>query len=379
MDKVKRYLAAGAFVLIMVLIMIYASKDRPRYTMSEDSGTEYETARVLTLVEDKTVVDEQTENVKKGSTVLDIEILTGRYKGRRERVTNYYSALYNVDVAEGDTVSVRIDTTGVDQIDVSIYNYDRIPFFFGMIGAFLLVLLLIGGRQGLKAFGGLVFTVLCIVFILLPLALKGYETVPLTCFIILITSAACFYLIGGLQVKTVSAALGSFGGVVIAAVFGALAGRIGGVTVFQTDEAEALLLQASTFPMHLRGLLVSSVLIAAMGAVMDVAMTIASALDEIHRLGPKRSEKELFLSGMKIGRDAMGTMANTLVLAYVGSALNMLVLIYSYGVSFIQLVNTDFVAIELIRAVSGSIGIFATVPVVSGISAFLECKAAGKK
>ena len=80
-------------------------------------------------------------------------------------------------------------------------------------------------------------------------------------------------------------------------------------------------------------------------------------------------------SGMKIGRDAMGTMANTLVLAYVGGALNMMILIYSYGVSFIQLINTDFVAIELIRSIAGSVGIISTVPCVAAIGAYLHsCK-----
>ena len=159
-----------------------------------------------------------------------------------------------------------------------------------------------------------------------------------------------------------------------ACVIGGIAARLGGVTTFQMEEAEALLLMKSNFVIGLRGLFVSGILIAAMGAVMDVAMTIASALDEVHRLNPERSRGELFVSGMNIGRDAMGTMANTLVLADVGGALNMLVLIYSYGVSFRQLVNTDFVMIELIRAIAGSMGIFLTVPAVSLICSYLYGK-----
>ena len=123
--------------------------------------------------------------------------------------------------------------------------------------------------------------------------------------------------------------------------------------------------------LNISGLFISGILIASVGAVMDIAMSIASALDEVHILNPERTCKELFVSGMNIGRDAMGTMANTLVLAYVGSSLNMMVLIYSYGVSFIQLVNTDFVAIEMIQAIAGSAGIILTVPCVSIISAIL--------
>ena len=359
------------FVALSVGVIIYANADKPTYTITEDSGVEFETARVLSVLEDNTAVDEETENVKKGDTTLEVELLTGRYKGDVCKVTNYYSALYNVDVSKGDRVSVRIDTTGEHEYSVSIYNYDRVPLVIGLVIVFAIVLIALGGKQGLKAFLGLVYTVLVIVFVLLPLTLKGVAPIPLTIAIVFITSAVCYLLIGGLQKKTIAAALGSLAGVLIAALLGAIAAHIGGVTTFQMDEAEALLLVKSSYPIQLRGLFISSILIAAIGAVMDIAMSISSAIGEVHEANAKLGFKELFAAGMNIGRDAMGTMANTLVLAYVGGALNMMVLIYSYGVSFIQLVNTDFVAIEMIRAIAGSIGIIGTVPCVSAIAAKL--------
>ena len=359
------------FVALSVGVIIYANADKPTYTITEDSGVEFETARVLSVLEDNTAVDEETENVKKGDTTLELELLTGRYKGDVCKVTNYYSALYNVDVSKGDRVSVRIDTTGEHEYSVSIYNYDRVPLVIGLVIVFAIVLIALGGKQGLKAFLGLVYTVLVIVFVLLPLTLKGVAPIPLTIAIVFITSAICYLLIGGIQKKTVAAALGSLAGVLIAALLGAVAAHIGGVTTFQMDEAEALLLVKSSYPIQLRGLFISSILIAAIGAVMDIAMSISSAIGEVHEANAKLGFKELFAAGMNIGRDAMGTMANTLVLAYVGGSLNMMVLIYSYGVSFIQLVNTDFVAIEMIRAIAGSIGIIGTVPCVSAIAAKL--------
>ena len=359
------------FVGLSIGVIAYANADKPTYTITEDSGVEFETARVLSVLEDNTAVDEETENVKKGDTTLEVELLTGRYKGDVCKVTNYYSALYNVDVSKGDRVSVRIDTTGEHEYSVSIYNYDRVPLVIGLVIVFAIVLIALGGKQGLKAFLGLVYTVLVIVFVLLPLTLKGVAPIPLTIAIVFITSAVCYLLIGGLQKKTIAAALGSLAGVLIAALLGAMAAHIGGVTTFQMDEAEALLLVKSSYPIQLRGLFISSILIAAIGAVMDIAMSISSAIGEVHEANAKLGFKELFAAGMNIGRDAMGTMANTLVLAYVGGALNMMVLIYSYGVSFIQLVNTDFVAIEMIRAIAGSIGIIGTVPCVSAIAAKL--------
>lgn len=365
-----KIVATILFLGIMVGVIVYANTNRPGYTTTEDSGVEYETAKVLQITSDNTTVDETVEGVRKGNMEMKVELLTGRYKGNVSFVTNYFSALYNVNVKEGDKISVRVDTTGVDEYSVSVYNYNRIPLMIGLVVIFLLALVLVGGMSGVKAFVGLAYTVICIVFILLPLSLRGFDTIPLTCVIVFVTSAFCFFLIGGIQKKTIVAALGSLCGVVIAAVFAQAAASIGGVTTFQMEEAEALLLVKSTFDLKMRGLLISGILIAAMGAVMDVSMTISSALEEIHTANARLTVKELFRSGMKIGRDAMGTMANTLVLAFVGNSLNMMVLIYSYGVSFTQLMNTDFVAIEMIRAIAGSIGIIFTVPCVALMAAY---------
>ena len=373
-ELIIKIVSVVVFMALSVGVIIYANTDKPTYTITESSGVEYETARVLSVLEDNTTVDTETENVKKGNSELEVELLTGRYKGDVCHVTNFYSALYNVDVAKGDKLSVRIDTTGVGEYQVSIYNYNRIPLMIGLVLVFFAVLVIFGGKQGLKAFLGLAYTVIVIVFVLLPLVLKGFSSIPLTIAIVFITSAICFLLIGGVQKKTIAAAIGSLAGVLIAAVLAEAAAKIGGVTTFQMDEAEALLLVKSTNPIKLRGLFISGILIAAMGAVMDIAMSISSAISEIHEANNKLGFTDLFKAGMNIGRDAMGTMANTLVLAYVGGALNMMVLIYSYGVSFNQLMNTDFVAIEMIRAIAGSIGIIGTVPCVAAVAGYLYSK-----
>lgn len=370
-SKIIKSIIVAVFIVLMMVLILYVNQDKPTYIITETSGIEFETARVLDVISDSTVEDEEYEGVLRGSKELKLEILTGRYKGMVSIVKNYYSALYNVDVEKGDTVSIRIDTTGAQDFRVSVYNYDRIPLIIGLIIFFFAVLALVGGKQGIKAFVGLVYTVMCICFLLLPLMLKGFSPIPLTCIIVIMTSVVCFILIGGGQKKIIAAALGCIGGVVAAALIAQIAASIGGVTTFQMDEAEALLLVKEDSNLNISGLFISGIIIASVGAVMDITMSIASALDEVHTLNPERNWKELFVSGMNIGRDAMGTMANTLVLAYVGSSLNMMILIYSYGVSFIQLVNTDFVAIELIQAIAGSSGIVLTVPCVSLISALL--------
>ena len=104
---------------------------------------------------------------------------------------------------------------------------------------------------------------------------------------------------------------------------------------------------------------------------MDTAMSVASAMDEIKIKIPDIGLKELFLSGMKVGRDATGTMANTLVLAFAGTSLNMALLIYSYDVSYNQLMNTDFIVVEVVRGIAGSMGIIMTVPCVAIVTALV--------
>ncbi len=363
-------LATVVFLAVNVLVIIIANKDKPKFSVTENFGTEYETARVLAITEDNSIIDESVEGVRKGSQDLKVEILTGRYKGNISFVKNYFSALYNVNVTEGDKVSVRIDTTDAGQYTVSVYNYNRIPLIVGLVLFFALMLILVGGMKGVKAFVGLLYTFVCVIYILLPLTLNGANPVLLTGLIVFVTTSVCFMLIGGFSKKTLTAEIGCMLGVLAAFVTGFVSQKLGGVTTFQMDEAEALLLVKSTFALKMRGLFAAGIIIGSVGAVMDVAMSISSSLSEIVIHDSRISFAELLKSGMNIGRDAMGTMANTLVLAYAGSALNMMVLIYSYGVSFTQLINTDFVAIEVIYAISGSIGIICTVPAVSLVGAY---------
>ena len=347
----------------------FANKDRPVYRSSNMAGTDYEVGRVLRVVEDHKTVDEEMDGIWRGSMTLEVEILTGRYKGDTAIVENYFSSLYNVRVAEGDKVSIRIDTTGEDEYQVSVYNYYRVPQMIGCIVAFVLLLVLIGGKKGAKSVTGLAFTVVCILWILLPLALKGYSPLAVTILLILVCNFVSFFLIDGISTKTVVAAIGSMLGVLAGAVFALIAQNAMSITTYQMDEAGALFLIASTTELKIRDLFLCGILISCMGAVMDVAMSICSAVAEIHQVDRSLGMARLFASGMNIGRDAMGTMANTLILAVAGTSLNMMLMIYSYDVSFQQLMNTDFVAIEIIQCIAGSVGIVCTVPLVALLSA----------
>lgn len=372
---------AGGRVLVTVLaalsfigLLYAANMNRPTYQSSDTSGTEYEVGKVTGILADNTTIDENNGGIWRGSMELQVEILTGRYKGETTYVTNYFSSLYNVRVSQGDKVSIRIDT-GDSGYQVSIYNYYRVPQMLGCVAAFVLLLIVIGGKKGAKSAAALIFTMVCIIGILLPLSLKGYSPLWITIFIILICNLLIFFLIDGIQTKTIIASAGSVCGVLAGAAFALAAQWMMSVTTLQTEEAETLLLITTTTKLELKDLFLCGILIACMGAVMDVSMSIASAVAEIHSVNPQLETWELFRSGMNIGRDAMGTMSNTLILAFAGNSFNMLLMIYSYGIGFQQLMNTDFIAVEVIRSIAGSIGIICTVPIV----AFMAGAAFGKK
>ena len=156
---------------------------------------------------------------------------------------------------------------------------------------------------------------------------------------------------------------------VLAGIFAALCGSISPLNGFNLPEAEELVLRASDRGLKISGLFVSGILIASLGAVMDVAMSISSACWELRELNPDLPRKALFRSGMNIGQDAMGTMANTLILAFAGSSLNTLLLFQIFDYPMIQIFNADSIAIEIIRGVAGTIGIILTVPLVALLSA----------
>ncbi len=357
-------------LLIFTGLFFYARSGRSGYG-DHEIGISYATAKVIEVYEDKTQPDPETENVLRGQIDLCLEIQDGRYKGDYVDVTDYVSAFYNVIVSEGDLVSVSINTIEEGRYSVSIYNYKRSGMIWGMIGLFAAVLALVGGRQGLKALLGLGITMFCMFFLLVPLLVqKGWPVIPTTIFMVAFTSFMTFVIIGGVQTKTMAAAAGTLGGVLIAGLFAWTACRLIHISGMNMDEAETLLLTAADNGLKVKGLLIAGILIAAEGAIMDIAMSIASAVDEVHRANPMLSVRELFTAGMNIGRDAMGTMANTLVLAFAGTSLNMMIFIYAYDVSYIQLMNTDFVAIEAVRSIAGSIGIVLTVPFVALVSAF---------
>lgn len=373
-ELLTRVLIGVVAFAILLGTHFYANKGKVGYENTVSSGVEYETVRVLQVISDETQPNPTYENVIVGNQTLEVEILTGRYRGDQLTIKNYLSPFLNYSIVakEGMELAVRINTTDNNEYSVSVYNYSRSSNLWIFIAIFAVALLLIGGRQGIAAVFGLAIMLLGVLFVLLPLLVqRGWVPIPTTLLVVSFTMFVSYVFIGGLHTKSMTAAAGAFGGVLLAGLCAYLAGKIVHVSGMNMDEAEALFLTATDHGLKVRDLLICGILISAEGAIMDISMSVASSVEEVHRIDPSRTAKQLFISGMRIGRDAMGTMANTLVLAFAGTGLNMMIFIYAYDVSYTQLINTDFVAMELIRALAGSLGMILTVPLVAAVAAWM--------
>ena len=193
-----------------------------------------------------------------------------------------------------------------------------------------------------------------------------------TFFVCIYVAFFSFILLGGINKKTMCACIGTICGMGLAVIFGLLAQALVKVHGMRMgDYVDALLqLKQAGSPIQLRGLLIGGTMISALGAVMDVAMSISSAMQELTTVNSTLSRRELFKSGMNIGRDMIGTMTNTLILAFVGSSFLMVIYIYSLHVPTYELLSSTLVATELVHSVASSIGVILSVPLTVFISTF---------
>ena len=367
-----RIIGAAVILVVMIGAAVYLNTPDQEEVETQASKMVFEKAKVTAVLSDDAQPDyNNAEGRRVGSQELEIKILTGSHKDEIMTLTNYMSALYNVDVEKGDRIIVRILTDEDGLYYASMFNYNRGMVMGIFILIFFVALIALGGKKGLGAMLGLLFTLLSIWYILIPCIMRGMPSILVTVLIISITAAGSLILLNGFSTKTLCAILGCVCGVVAAGVIAAVVGAISPMNGFNMSEAENLILYGADEGLKVSGLLVCGVLIAALGAVMDVSLGIASSIWELHCRNPQLEARELFHSGMHIGRDAMGTMANTLILAFAGSSLNMLILVQTYGIPFIQLVNTDYIFMEVLQSVSGSMGILLSVPIVALISAQL--------
>ena len=342
-------LAMLAFLLLFALALILLNRSVQKAPLLPEDGSTFEKGTVVALLED--------DLADGGGQVVQVLLRSGAHRGETVTADNSASYLYGATCRVGTRVVVQLGEYG-GTLTASVYNYDR--------GG---VLCAIGGKRGLKSAVGLIFTFLCVLFLYLPLLYLGVSPFWAAVAVVALTTLVTLYLIGGPTRKSLCAILGTVAGVVAAGGIAALFGALGRISGYNVSDIETMIVIGQNSRLQIGGVLFSGILIASLGAVMDVAMSISSTASELIAQTPSLTRRQLFRSGINVGRDMMGTMSNTLILAFTGGSVNTLLVIYAYDMPYLQVINMYAIGIEILQGLAGTLGVILTVPVVSALSA----------
>lgn len=312
----------------------------------------------------------QPDGTRVGEQRVTVRMTTGVRKGQVIEMTSSAGYLFGATCTPGLRVIVMQSVAG-DTTVSSVYSQDRGGVLLLFAALYLVALVVIGGKQGLKGALGLAFTFLAIIFLYLPLVYLGWPPLWTSVLICAVTTAVTMYFIGGPTRKTVVASAGTVAGVVIAGLVAAIFGAATGISGWNVSDIETLITLWNTNGINVGELLFAGLLISSLGAVMDVAMSVASSMGEVLAQNPAMSRGALFASGMRIGRDMMGTDSNTLILAFAGGSVSMLVLDYAYDLPILQILNSNNIGISVMQGLAGSFGVVLAVPVTVALATLL--------
>ncbi|MDD2957886.1 MAG: YibE/F family protein [Lachnospiraceae bacterium] len=368
--SVVRYLIYLVF-FILFAVFVYRINQVDKTELVAREGQTFEKAEVTEIISDNI----QSNGSRSGEQKVRVKLLTGERKGTELEITSSSGFLFGAVCKVGMKVVVMQSVAG-DTVIASVYAQYREWVIYGFAALYLLSLCVIGGWQGLKGCLGLIFTFFSMLFVYLPMVYRGYSPFWTAVFLCFITTLVTMVLIGGLTRKTAAAISGTLAGVVIAGLSAWLFSMASGITGYNVSDIESLMTLWNTNGIQVGNLLFSGLLISALGAVMDVAMSISSSLHEIYAQNPSMTRLQIFKSGMRVGRDMMGTDSNTLILAFVGSSVSMLILDYSYDLPYQQIINSNNIGIAIMQGLSGSFGVVLSVPLTVLICTMLYYKKA---
>ncbi len=340
-----------------------------------DEDTVVVTARITQIYE------ETTEESYAGGTnyylPFDAEVIKGSLEGytiSATQVNDVFMAHDPIEINVGDKVLLFLSEI-VDGEEVWIYG-DIVRFDGLTVLAFVFfgLLLLLGGSKGFRTIVSLSLTCMAVFMVLIPAILASMDiyvwSIIISVFIIVMT----IIVANGISKKSMVAAIGCFSGTAVCAVLTQTMAVLLQLTGAVDEESLFLVLLNPDNPIDLNGIVFAAILIGGVGAIMDVAISLSSSLYELKEHNEDITAVEMMKSGMNIGRDIMGTMANTLVLAYIGSSLSVVVLLVAYNSSLDVILNREMIVVEVLQALAGSIAILLTIPLTSFISGVFYTK-----
>lgn len=308
--------------------------------------------------------------------VYEIKITSGGQKGDMIKVEfpHFLEEAYNIRIGVGDRVVLYSELNEEGGYNYYITDLDKRWPLATVLVIFILIVLFLSKLKGLKALLALFFAVFTIFYFFVPMIIRGQSPILMAITSTFLISAVTIYLVAGNNVKGLSAAAGTFIGVTIAGLLSYVYTNYMKLTGYV--DVDSLSYADMLKGIDLKQLISAGILLGSLGAVMDVAMSISSSLYELKEHHKELSKYQIFKSGMNIGSDIIGTMVNTLILAYVGSSLFTIILFMLQKESFplIRILNYEFIVVEILRSLFGSIGILVAVPVTSYFAANINVK-----
>ncbi|WP_084145987.1 YibE/F family protein [Anaerovorax odorimutans] len=382
--KTKRNKSYLVYILTIILsiILIYTGN---QYTMGtakffdNENNTPSVKAKVIKVIDkQKNVIDYGESTKLEETTVLfSCKILSGENKNKVvEASQSIDSTIYHnlKEVKLNDKVIICNMPNQTSDTSWVLIEYVRSDILIWLGISFFILLLLFGRFKGFNTIVSLTFTCLAVFFVFIPSILTGrniYYWSIITCVFTILMTLLVIY---GANKKSLAAGLGCFGGIIVSGLLTQIMSKILSLTGFVSEESYYLTMMATNNPIDLKAIIFASIIIGALGAIMDVSISISSSLYEIYEQSEKQTIKSIIKSGIRIGQDIMGTMSNTLILAYIGSSLSMVLLLLTYNNSFIELLNRELIVVEILQALVGSIGILFTIPLTSIICGILYNK-----
>ena len=363
----RRYYAPLALCLLLIVILM-------AIPTGFEGALQYQeadrcAARVL-AVDDSAIID--TGLVRSGEQTCTLELLGGRFKGQTATGVNMLNGSLEQDkiFAPGDKAMVVVSYQGDEILSVTMTDHYRIGKEAILAGIFAVFLILFAGRTGVRAIASFVLTVLMLWKVLVPLYLKGWNPIFMGLLVTLVLTLLIIALVYGFDRRCLSAVSGAFLGVLVTCVLGILFTdlfQIHGAVMAYSES----LLYAGYQDLNLTQIFMASIFIGSSGAVMDLSVDITSAVYEVVEKRPDISRWEAVRSGMNVGRAAMGTMTTTLLLAYSGGYIALLMVFMAQGTPIWNILNYKYVASEIVHTIVGSFGLVTVAPFTALTSGFL--------
>ena len=351
------YLLILILVIALSIVAAWQLRKVQKTELTNTRGHSFEKAVVTEVLRDNV----QQDGSRVGEQRVRVRLCSGSHRGEEIETSSPSGYLFGAPCVKGMKVIIMQSVAG-DTLVTSVYAQDRgsVILIFALL--YLLVLCWIGGKQGLRGALGLIYTVASIFYLFIPLVYLGYSPFWMAVLVCLLTTFVSMTLIGGFSRKTLAATLGTSAGVIIAGLVAMAFSLFSGISGWNVSNIEHLMTLWYTENIRVGDLLFAGLLISALGAVMDVAMSISSTMQEILQQRPDLGRKELIKAGFRVGRDMMGTDSNTLILAFAGGSVSVLLLNYAYQLPLLQILNSNNIGIAVMQGLAGSFGVALSVP-----------------